>query len=386
MSYIHKVIFYPVGNGDTTQIVLSQGRRILFDFCDRGQTKDQPEQAFNLSAHIRDELKKTGRNFFDVVAFTHADLDHIQGSTEFFELWHAKKYQGEERIKIRELWVPAAMLLEKTDHEHQQEEFVILRQEARHRLLEGKGIRVFSKPDSLMDWLRPQLEARHENASARDHLFVDAGTLVPGFSLDHDGIEFFCHSPFIKHCDSGSIIRNQASLVLNVRFLTDGGVCDYLEVGDATWEEIEDIVRISKRHNNEDRLAWDLYNIPHHCSYLALNESGQKGDIETDPKPLVKELLLKGKRGAYIVSCSKAIPDTSRSYKQDQPPHIQARHTYERYLNRVGGRKFLVTMEEPSIDNPEPIVFEISNAGVVLKRSVSLGAPAILISMPPRAG
>ena len=28
----HKVIFYPVGNGDTSQIVLENGKRILFDF------------------------------------------------------------------------------------------------------------------------------------------------------------------------------------------------------------------------------------------------------------------------------------------------------------------------------------------------------------------
>ena len=41
-----------------------------------------------------------------------SDLDHIMGSTEFFELLHAAKYQGDGRIKIRELWVPAAMLIE----------------------------------------------------------------------------------------------------------------------------------------------------------------------------------------------------------------------------------------------------------------------------------
>ena len=34
-------------------------------------------------------------------------------------------------------------------------------------------------------------------------------------------------------------IRNRASLVFNVRFLADGAYYDYLEVGDATWEEME---------------------------------------------------------------------------------------------------------------------------------------------------
>lgn len=381
---VHQVSFYPVGNGDTTQIVLSGGRRVLFDFCHRNKAEDSDTPEIDLKARLKDDLKKAGRDYFDVVAFTHADLDHIQGSTDFFELQHAKKYHGEGRVKIRELWVPAAMLLEEADNDHQTEEYVLLRQEARHRLLEGKDILVFSKPQAVADWLAPLLKARGESASARDHLFIDAGKIVPGFSLDLDRVEFFCHSPFIKHCDEGDIIRNRASLVFNVRFRADGAHFDYLEVGDATWEEMEDIVSTTKYHKNDDRLAWDLYNIPHHCSYLALSD--EKGDKETEPKPLIKDLLRLGKKDSYIVSCSKPVTDVKESYSQTQPPHIQARKAYERYLKEVGGRKFLVTMEEPNANKPEPITFEITSGGVTWKRSTSIGAPAIILSTPPRAG
>lgn len=384
MSETHLVSFYPVGNGDTTQIVLSKGRRILFDFCHREKAEDSDTPEIDLKAHLKDDLKKAERDYFDVVAFTHADLDHIQGSTDFFELQHAAKYQGNGRIKIRKLWVPAAMLLEEADNDHQQEEFVLLRQEARHRLLEGKDILVFSKPQALMDWLEPKLKERGEAVNARDHLFVDAGTIAPGFSLDDDGVEFFCHSPFIKHCDEGDIIRNSAALIFNVRFRADGEHYDYLEIGDATWDDLEDIVRTTRYHKNDDRLSWDLYNIPHHCSYLALSD--EKGDKETVPKPLVKELLLQGKPDAYIVSCSKPVPDVKEAYSEIQPPHIQARKAYERYLKEVGGRKFLVTMEEPNANKPEPLVFEITSGGVTWKRSGSIGASAILISKPSRAG
>lgn len=384
MADTHQVIFYPVGNGDTTQIILSKGRRVLFDFCHRDQAEDSDTPEIDLKARLKEDLKAVDRDYFDVVAFTHADLDHIQGSTEFFELQHAKKYQGDGRIKIRELWVPAAMLLEEADKDHQTEEFVLLRQEARHRLLEGKDILVFSKPQALADWLEPLLKARGESASARDHLFVDAGTIVPGFTLANDGVEFFCHSPFIKHCDEGDIIRNTAALVFNVRFNADGLIYDYLEVGDAEYCDLEDIVSITRYHKNDDRLAWDLFNIPHHCSYRALND--EKGERETTPTLLVKDLLLMGKSDAYIVSCSKPIPDVNDSYEQVQPPHIQARKAYERYLKEVGGRKFLVTMEEPNANKPEPIIFEIGGGGVTWKRSVFIGAPAILVSSPPRAG
>lgn len=384
MADVHQVIFYPVGNGDTTQIILSKGRRVLFDFCHRDKAEDADTPEIDLKARLKEDLKAANRDYFDVVAFTHADLDHIQGSTELFELQHAKKYQGDGRIKIRELWVPAAMLLEEADNDHQTEEYVLLRQEARHRLLEGKDILVFSKPQALADWLEPLLKARGESASARDHLFIDAGTIVPGFTQAKDGAEFFCHSPFIKHCDDGDIIRNSAALVFNVRFNADGSTYDYLEIGDAEYGNLEDIVSTTRYHKNEDRLAWDLFNIPHHCSYRALNED--KGKDETVPTPLVKDLLLMGKSDAYIVSCSKPIPDVKDSYEQVQPPHIQARKAYERYLKEIGGRKFLVTMEEPNANKPEPIIFEIGNGGVTWKRSATIGAPAILASRPPRAG
>lgn len=318
------------------------------------------------------------------MAFTHADRDHIQGSTDFFELQHAEKYRGEERTKIRCLWIPAAMLLEEAERDEQSEEFCILRQEARHRLLEGKDILVFSKPQALKDWLEPKLKERGETANARDHLFVDAGTIVQGLSLNSDEVEFFCHSPFIKHCDEGDIIRNSAALVFNVRF---GGIDshhDYLHIGDADWEDIEDIVRATQYHKNDDRLEWNLFNIPHHCSYLAL--SADKGEKETEPKPLVKYLLQQGRSDSYIVSCSKPIPEVKEAYQEIQPPHIQARKTYERYLNEVSGRKFVVTMEEPNAKKPEPLVFEVTSAGITWQRSPSIGALSILTSKPLRAG
>ncbi len=383
MANVHTVSFYPVGNGDTEQIVLMNGRRVLFDFCHRQKSEDDESPEIDLNKQLKDELKEAGRDYFDVVAFTHADNDHIQGSTEFFELQHAEKYQGKGRIKIRKLWLPAAMLLEEADNDQQSDEFVLLRQEGRHRLLEGKDILVFSRPQALMDWLVPKLKERGEPANARDHLFVDAGTLVPGFSLAADHVEFFCHSPFIKHCDDGDIIRNSAALVFNVRLRAESIVYDFLEVGDATWEDLEDIVRITRLHKNGDRLKWDLFNIPHHCSYLALSD--EKGQTDTIPKPLVKELLLSGRSDANIVSCSNPIPDDKEAYKQTQPPHIQARNAYERYLKEVGGRKFLVTMEEPNARHPEPITFEIGPQGGS-KRRMATGAAAVISSSPPRAG
>lgn len=380
MATVHTVTAYPVANGDTTQIVLANGRRVLLDFCHRGKGESTDTPEMDVKAQLKKELKEAKRDYFDVVAFTHADLDHIQGSTDFFELEHADKYCGNERIKMRQLWVPAAMLLDRPTRDEMSDEFAILRREAWHRLVHGKGIRVFSQPQELMDLLEPKLKERGESSTSRDHLFVDAGTVVDGFTLAQDQMEFFTHSPFVEHCEGGDFIRNEASLVFNIRFDVAGFRYDYLHFGDSEWTAIEDIVRITRYHNRNDRLAWDLFNIPHHCSYKCLSD--EKGTHETTPKPLVKHLLQQGKRGAYIISSSKPIPNT----EEKQPPHFQARNAYQSHLDAVSGRKLLVTMEQPNATKPEPLIFEITSGGVSWKRASAIGAAAIITSTPPRAG
>ena len=246
----------------------------------------------------------------------HGDKDHIAHSTEFFELLHAKKYQGNGRIKINELWVPAAMILETAKSDQQSNEFVIWRQEARHRLIKGEGIQVFSKPDKLKDWLEDQ----GISLESRLHLITDAGDLAKGFSLAVDEVEFFCHSPFIKHCDEGDDLRNSAALIFQVRFVVNHTRIDYFAIGDSDYQVLEDIVDISKAHGNYNRLDWHLFNIPHHCSYRAL--APEKGDKETIPTEKVKQLLLHGKSDAYLVSSSEPINDTHEAYKtRTTTPH-----------------------------------------------------------------
>ncbi|MGP1385922.1 MAG: hypothetical protein ACTS2F_20350 [Thainema sp.] len=379
---MHKVIFYPAQNGDTSQIILSNGKRLLFDFrhLNRGENEDDP--VIDLKSQLHSELAEAKRDYFDVLAFTHADLDHILHSTEFFELWHDPTYQGDGRIKVNELWVPAAMILETSTTEQwkAKAEFVLWRQEARHRLLKGKGIKVFSKPKMLKSWL----EKNGLTVESRLELIVNAGKTVPGFSLENDGVEFFCHSPFIKHVDEGDDLRNDASLIFQVRFEVAGIQTNYLAVGDSTCDVLQDIVHTTKEHKNEDRLKWHLFNIPHHCSHHALNSD--KGEKETIPLPLVEELLMYGQSGAYIVSSSKPIPDTKDAYQQGLPPHIQARKCYERYLKQIGGRRFVVTMEEPSEQKPQPLEFDITSAGVGLNMTGNSGINIIVSSPTPRAG
>jgi hypothetical protein len=364
---MHSVTFYPVGNGDTSLIETKNVKFILMDFYQRPNSTDSTKPEFHVDAALRAKLAAAGRDYFDVVAFTHADLDHINGSTEFFHLEHAKKYQGDGRIFIKELWVPAAMLLEIEDNNSEVEEFIVWGREARHRLKNKTGIKVFSNPEGLTDlitrWGMPVDDLAE--------FIIDAGTVLDTFNLEHDGVEFFIHSPFMQRCDESGAdikrVKNSAALVFNVRFNTEGQIYDYLAIGDATACVLDDIVTITQLKNRPDRLQWDLLNIPHQCTYLALADIGNKSIYTTEPTAKVKELLNMGKKGSYMICSSEAFKSGTEAEAAIHPPHIQARRTYEAYLKAVGGREFIVTGEHGDMKQPVPVVVQIQKSGLSIK-------------------
>ena len=367
-----KIRFYPVGNGDCSQIILANKKRLLFDYCHRRKAEDKDDPRIDLHKALSDELTAVKRDGFDVVALTHLDDDHIANSTEFFFLEHAKKYQSAARKQIRELWVPAAAILEKG----LTGEAAVWRSEARHRLKEGKGIRVFSKPSKLADWLKSEGLSLEE----RRHLVTDAGQLVPGFALKGDGVEFFVHSPFAKHADGGTVLRNESALIFQATFEVSARETRYLMVGDSSWEILEEIVHITCARGRDKRLQWDLYNVPHHCSYRALGP--EKGKDRTEPVANVKWLLNQCQQGAIAVSSSDPIPGEDTA----DPPHRQAAATYRKAIADNRGRKFAVTMEHLSTRQPKVLEIDIGSRGVTLMQAGAVGVSAVTSSRAPRAG
>lgn len=369
---MHSVKFYPVGNGDCSQIILANGKRLLFDYCHRMRSEDHEDPRIDLKLALRQELQEANRDNYNVVAFTHGDDDHIAGSTDFFYLEHAAIYQSDDRIKMSELWVPAAMILE----DGVSGETRVLRQEARYRLKQGKGIRVFSKPDKLEGWLR----AQGLTLQSRAHLMTDAGQLVPGFNKVTDGVEFFVHSPFSKHVDGGTVQRNEAALILHATFRVDSTETRFLMIGDTEWAVLADIVNITRSRGRDDRLKWDLYNIPHHCSYLALGP--EKGTDRTTPVDAVQWLLDQGQVGCILISSSDPIPNEDTN----NPPHRQAARTYRDTIKKNNGDRFEVTMEHPNSTKPKPIEIKIGRDGAKLIKLGLLGAPFVTSKPSPRAG
>lgn len=376
-----KLTFYPVGCGDSTLIDLANGKKMLVDFDNNNRNGDPYSANIDLADELGKNLRAAGRDYIDVVVFTHIDKDHINGFADFFHLDHAAKYQGNGRIKIETLWVPAAAITEEGITDEQR----ILRSEARYRLKEGKGIRVFSRPDRLKDWLA----ANGLSLESRQHLITDAGTFVPGFSKHGpDGVDIFVHSPFGWRMNATQVeARNEDSICFQATFLEGAQHTRVLFFGDTTQEILSEIVKVTKYHHREGQLEWDIYKTPHHSSYLSIGP--EKGVDETVPNDEVRWLLEEnGHAGGILVSSCPPIPikGTAKDI-ESYPPHRQAHAYYRRVATKWGG-EIRVTMQFPNESKPRPSVIEITALGATLVMAVANAAAASdgVTERPVRAG
>ncbi len=369
-----KLTFFPLGNADSILIDLVDGKKLLFDFGDQKNKDDSWDRRIDLSEALRKDLKADSRDYYDVFAVTHLDLDHIQRASEFFWFEHAQKYQGPGRIKFAEMWVPAAVLCECGCEE---EDACVIQAEARYRFKQGKGIRVFSEPTMLEDWCGKNGVSLKDRA----HLITNAGEVVPGLSKERNGVEFFAHCPFAHRTEHGEELdRNDDALVVQATFVESGVETRVLLGSDVTWEMWVEIVNLTRNYGRDERLEWEVFKLPHHCSYLSL--AAEKGRTKTVPHKKVAWLVEEqGQERGIVVSTSEPIPNEDT----DQPPHVQAAN-YHRETAANRGGQFIVTMTHPSSLAPEPLVINIDMFKATVEKKQKSGVVAATSVSAPRAG
>ena len=351
---------------------------MLVDFADMANKDDENDKRCDLTQLLSDDFEKADVEEYHIVAFSHLDDDHCHLASEYFWLDHAKTYQSDDRKKIGTLWVPAGVITE----EGLTGDARAIRQEAHHRLKAGKGIVVFSRPERLKDWLKDNGLTVEDRADC----FVDAGKIVPGLTIAADAVEVFAHSPHATRTDENGIEdRNGDSLVFQMRFREGSYDTDVLFAADVSHEVLAEIVDITKYHKNDDRLHWNIYKLPHHCSYTAIGPD--KGTDKTEPTDQIQWLCEdQGETAGYILSSSNPIPGSGSDADKDvQPPHRQAANYYREDVVESG--HFLVTMESPKTSAPKPIEIEIGSKGA-LKKAFGVPAAAMLVggASAPRAG
>lgn len=371
-----EILFFPLGNADTTLVKLADTRRVLFDFADVSKAEGSTI-TIDLAEAIRNDLRAAGQGALSVLCITHLDEDHCFGFGDAFWLKSESSRQGANRIKFDEMWVPAAAIIE-TNLETESAKLV--QKEARHRLLAGQGIKVFSGPKTLDDWLRRHGHSLETRASSILH----AGDTVPGFSTDGpERVEFFIHCPLTwVQDDDGEVVRNEHSIVLQAAFLEGGRKTRMLLGSDVDSNTLSEIVESTQRHGNDERLEWDVLKLFHHCSYKALN-CNDRGAEKTEPVEKVAWLIEEqGQPRSKVISPSEPIPKKGSVADNDQPPHRQAA-AYYRELQASRNGQFLVTME----DSPKKALgLSIGAFGVSQILAAPAAAGSEITSKPTRAG
>ncbi|MBA7614362.1 hypothetical protein ES703_21626 [subsurface metagenome] len=366
-----RVIFYPLGNADCCLIRTDMENLFVFDFADMRAPEDEKDKRMPLADNLKDDIGWPNCKEVDVLAVTHGDIDHVKGIPNTFWLHHAEKYQGDDRVKIKELWVPAALIVE----EGSEDDSKIVRAEARHRFLKKSGIRVFARPEHLKDWLQD----KGKKLSDYLDLICDAGRLVPNWDLQRNGIEFFPHSPFAERTENGILDRNGNCLVMQAVIRSGGRDTRLLTTADSVSDEWSEIISITRAHQNQTRLEWDIFKIPHHCSYLSMAD--EKGTCKTMPTTDFTWLLEQGAQRGVMVSTSDPIPNETI----DQPPHVE---TYRRYKDTADelDAELVVTMQHPTQHTPKRTIIDLDSNGPTLKKESSSAAFSVISKKSPRVG
>ncbi len=352
------VVFWPVGTGDSTTIVVDEEIVVQVDLNDQAQADKDGSKVVAVVDQLAASLPPTGPDgmpYLAVFVLTHADVDHCRGFEDLLS-----------EVAIGELWVTPRLWREYLDDGVElSAPAEAFRQEAERRIA-------------------ATLAAGEEGAESGDRI------LVIGYDTDHDehaynelpdkylawpgstittldGVdctgkfEAFLHAPFKDDCAKA---RNDTSVAMQVTIADGAGTGKFLLFGDLKAATIGKIFEVSTANGNDDQLAWDVLLAPHHCSKHAVYE---------DDKPrqdILDALQANARPGARVVSSSHPFRDADKT--GDNPPHLKAQDRYQEIVDDP----VLCTMEHGSADAPSPVVFEVDDEGLHLLEPALVEASA----------
>ncbi len=332
------LVFWPVGNGDSTTIVVDSETCLQVDLNHLEKSEDDDDASWAVVDELVERLPKVnGRPYLAAFALTHPDQDHCRGFTKLLdevdigELWFTPRIFGEYRKDLCE---------DAKEFKKEAERRVKKTIESKDNPGAGNRIRLFGYSEVL--------EEEDFKDFPKDRLTVPGNELT---MIDEKDVsnEFraFVHAPF-KDDDAGE--RNDTSLGMQITLYHGAQKLRALLLGDLSYPIIKRIFEVSET----DDLAWNVLLAPHHCSKAAMYWKDEGEDDEKLKKQIVKEMDEASLEPNRVVSSSNSVPSSNKA--GDNPPHAKAKTQYETITE-----SFLCTM-----DQDEPIVAEINDKKVVL--------------------
>lgn len=361
-------VFWPVGTGDSTTLVVSDEVVVQIDLHDMALADDEANPEVPVVDLLAETLPKVDDEpYLAVFALTHADKDHCLGFADLLD-----------KVRIGELWATPRLW-----REYQMENAPDLcadakafQEEAERRVAAVKAaIEKGEEPASGDRIVIIGYDTDHDqHAYAELPAECKSG---PGKSITvldgrdcSDKFEAFIHAPFADDCAS---MRNDTSLAMHVTLVDASGVGGrVLMFGDLAHETIMKIFDYSEKKGREEYLTYDVLLAPHHCSkkVMYLPDADGKDVLQKD---VIEAFERHAATGAVVVCSSGPIP--AHDKPRDNPPHLKAYNRYSEVVDEV-----IVTMSWPSGDAVAPVVFAVDENGarIIREEDVEEAAEVIL--------
>ena len=340
------LILWPVGTGDSTTVVVDEGRWVQIDLHQLAASEDDDNDRVPVVDRLCELAPVVdGKPYIAAFAATHLDQDHILGFAKLLE-----------EAVIGELWFSPRVLHDNEDGEDLCDDADVFVQEVQRRIEHitagnaaesGDRIRIIGDDDLLGETPYSELPVDCFSAPGEFFSTLDGEELTETFRV-------FVHGPMKG---DGTEERNDTSLALQV-MVSDGELRGtFLTLGDLAYPDVKAIFE----RGDEGDLLWSIFQAPHHCSRKVMYWQD-----EDDSEEVLKEDVLElietnaDERSAYIVASCECIPATDKP--SANPPHRAAATAYE---ERVDTGRFVVTGDYA----PEPLVFELGGDGLTLREA-----------------
>lgn len=355
------VIYWPVGTGDSTTLVLKPGELVVqidLHHMAKAETPDVPE--WEVIDHLIPLLPKgsNGRPYLAAFILTHPDQDHVKGFAELLrrvdigELWHTPKIFRDRKKGSGETYCEDAKAFRNEAHRRRKAMC-----DHPQTVRSGDRLRVIGHDDVLNE---EQYKGLPDSCKSRPG---DKVAYVDGLDRSQD-FHAFIHAPFV---DDQAKDKNNTSLALNVVINEGEKYGQFFFFGDREYPTIKRIfeqtekTKAAGRGDNTAYLMWDVMLCAHHCSKAVMYWQ-EEGEAVKSFKPDIMAYLEKYNRDkkGYIVSSSVA------DFKDEEganPPHKKAR---EKYQGVVKPGRFICTHEYPTKADPRPLVFTVDESGCSL--------------------
>jgi hypothetical protein len=341
------VVFWPVGTGDSTTVVVSERHVLQVDLRDMVAADESGAKVAAVIDRLAETLPKTpdGKPYLAVFALTHADKDHCLGFGDLLD----------SEIVIGELWATPRLWREFAGDEQEMcPDAVRFHEEAERRVAatlqtvddgaepaSGDRVRIIGYDFDAEDFSYSGLP--------EEYLTIP-GQLVTTMDGEDvgDRFEAFIHAPFKDDCAEA---RNDTSLAMQITLRDPGTNTEgyLLLFGDLAYVTIKKIFDYSSPRRPE-RLRWDVMLSAHHCSKKVMYPPGDNGE-EALKRDILDDFEKYAQDGAYVVASSLPFPAFDKPGAN--PPHIKARDRYE----ETAPSGVLCTGEYPDAEAPRPIVF-----------------------------